>query len=223
MKTQVIVVAAGSGTRFKSTVPKPFVLLKSKPLIAYSLDVFERSPLIDAVIIVGHKDNLNRFEALQRKYKKIKVVVAGGKTRADSVKCGIKVLDRDADIVLVHDAARPFVNEEMIVRLLGALDKYKAAITAVPLKPTIKLVDPKTQTVKETLRRDLLWEVQTPQGFHKHTLVKAHAKKLKAEATDDAILVERMGIKVKVVMGSYQNIKVTTPEDLDIGRALLKI
>jgi 2-C-methyl-D-erythritol 4-phosphate cytidylyltransferase len=220
MKTQVIIVAGGSGTRFKSKTPKSFVLLKGKPLIAHSLKVFEQSKLVSSVIVVGHKDYLNRFGALSRSFKKVWAVVSGGATRAESVKCGLAALDVDTDLVLVHDAARPLIDETMIERLLASLKKNKAAIVAVPVKATIKKVNAKTLTVEETPKRDLLWEVQTPQGFHKDILVKAHAKPFKGEATDDAMLVENLGIKVNVVMGDYRNIKVTTPEDLKVAKHL---
>ena len=220
MKVQVIIVAGGVGTRFKSKVPKSFVLLKGKPLIAHSLSVFQHSKEIDSVIVVGHKDHLSKFGRLSRSFKKISAVVSGGASRADSVKCGLAVADVDTDIVLVHDAARPLIDAAMLVRLMNALRTHKAAIVAVPVKATIKKVNAKTSMVEETLRRDQLWDVQTPQGFHKDVLVKAHAKKFQGEATDDAMLVERLGIKVGVVMGDYRNIKITTPEDLKIAKNL---
>jgi 2-C-methyl-D-erythritol 4-phosphate cytidylyltransferase len=220
MKVQVIIVAAGSGVRFKSKIPKPFVLLKSRPLIAYSLAVFEKAKAIDSVIIAGHKDFLNRFKNLGRTFKKLKVIVPGGATRAESVQCGLAAVDEDATHVLVHDAARPLVDGAMIDRILAALKKDKAVIVAVPVKSTIKRVNPKTMIVEDTPARDLLWDVQTPQGFHKDVLIKAHAR-FKGDATDDAMMVESFGIKVKVVMGDYRNIKITTPEDLNIAKGLI--
>ncbi len=220
----VIIVAAGAGTRFRAKVPKPFVLLKGKTLLSYSLKVFEQSPLVNSVIVVGHKDYLPRFQQAVKPFRKVSVVVAGGATRADSVKRGLSALDQDADIVMVHDAARPFVDQAMIGRLVVALQEHKAAIVAVPVKATIKKVNAKTMIVEETPKRDLLWDVQTPQGFHKNTLLKAHAKIKPGTSTgfltDDAMLVEAMGIKVKVVMGDYRNIKITTPEDLIMARGL---
>jgi 2-C-methyl-D-erythritol 4-phosphate cytidylyltransferase len=220
MNTQVIIVAGGSGTRFKAKIPKSFVLLKRKPLIAHSLTIFEQNKAISGIIVVGRKDCLRRFEALKKSFKKIRAVVSGGATRADSVKCGLAAIEPDAEIILVHDAARPLIDPGMIERLLQALRTNKAVIAAVPVKATIKKVNPKTLAVMETLRRDLLWDVQTPQGFHKDVLVQAHRRAFKGEATDDAMLVERMGVKVKVVMGSYRNIKITTPEDLAIAGGL---
>ena len=222
MNIQMIIVAAGSGIRFGSKIPKALVLLRGKPLIAHSLTIFEQIPAINGIIVVGHNGYLGRFEAVSRRFKKVRVVVAGGKARADSVKCGLAVLDADTDIVLVHDAARPLIDSAIIERLVKALGKNKAVIAAVPVKATVKKVDPKTLGVMETLRRDLLWEAQTPQGFHKDVLVKAHARKFKGEAFDDAMLVEWMGVKVKVVMGNYRNIKITTPEDMTMAKGLMR-
>ncbi len=220
-KVQVIVVAGGLGTRFKSSLPKSLVLLNGKPLAAHSLRVFNAHAGIDSVVLVGAKDYLLRFEKLADGFKKVKFLVAGGATRAQSVQCGLAVIDEDTDIVLVHDAARPLVDKSMVDRLLLALTTNKAAIVAVPVKATIKKVNKKTLMVEETPSRDLLWDVQTPQGFRKGVLLKAHAKPFKGEATDDAMLVEALGVKVKVVMGDYRNIKVTTPEDLHIAKGLI--
>ncbi len=221
MKTEVIVVAAGAGKRLNSKVPKALVLLKGKPLITYSLKVFERTPAIDGVVVVGVDGYLSQFRRLARPFKKVRAVVAGGIKRSDSVKCGLEALSSGTKIVLVHDAARPFIDRAMIDRLLASLKKNKAAIVGVPVKFTVKRVDHKSLDIQATLTRDLLWEAQTPQGFHKDILNKAHAQKFKEEATDDAVLVERMGGKVKMVMGDYRNIKVTTPEDVIIARQML--
>jgi 2-C-methyl-D-erythritol 4-phosphate cytidylyltransferase len=190
-------------------------------MIAYCLKVFEKHPSIDGVVVVGAERFLSRFIRLTRSFKKVRAVVAGGPKRSDSVKCGLKALSSDTDIVLVHDAARPFIDKAMIDRLMAVLKKNKAAIVGVPVKFTVKRVDRKSLDIHATLARDLLWEAQTPQGFHKDVLVKAHARKFKEEATDDAILVERMGGKVKMVMGNYCNIKVTTPEDIILAKQLL--
>jgi 2-C-methyl-D-erythritol 4-phosphate cytidylyltransferase len=223
VKTEVIVVAAGVGSRLNSKVSKALVLLKGKPLVAYSLKVFEDHPGIDSVVLVGAAGHIPQFVRLARPFKKVRAVVAGGLKRSDSVKRGLQVLSPDTDIVLVHDAARPFIDSAMIDRLMAVLKKNKAAIVGVPLKFTVKKIDRKTLDIQETLARDLLWEAQTPQGFHKDILVKAHAKKFKEEATDDAMMVERMGVGVKMVMGDYRNIKVTTPEDIILARQLAGI
>jgi len=221
VKTQVIVVAAGLGRRLNSKVPKALVLLKGKPLISYCLKVFEGHHAIDGVVVVGTSGHLSQFIRLTRPFKKVRAVVAGGALRSDSVKSGLKALSPDTDMVLVHDAARPFIDHAMLDRLFASLNKNKAAIVGVPVKFTVKKVDRKTLNIKETPARDDLWEAQTPQGFQKDILTKAHARKFKEEATDDAVLVERMGCKVKMVMGDYRNIKVTTPEDLKLAQQLL--
>lgn len=221
MRVEVIVVAAGLGKRLKSKMPKALVLLKGKALIAYSLKVFEKHPAVDGVVVVGAKGFLSQFVRLTKPFKKVRAVVAGGILRSDSVKCGLESLSSETKIVLVHDAARPFVDAAMINRLIATLKKNKAAIVGVPVKFTVKKVNCKTLDIEETPARDLLWEAQTPQGFHKDILVKAHAKKFKEEATDDAMMVERIGGKVKMVMGDYRNIKVTTPEDIVLAGQLL--
>lgn len=222
MRVEVIVVAAGAGKRLKAKVPKALVLLKGKPLIAYCLKIFEMHAGIDGVVVVGAGGVLSQFIRCTRSFKKVRAVVPGGVLRSDSVKCGLKALSSDTDIVLVHDAARPFVDVAMIDRLLASLKKNKAVIAGVPVKFTVKKIDRKSLNIKETPERDLLWEAQTPQGFHKDILVKAHAKKFKQEATDDAMMVERMGGKVSMVMGNYRNMKVTTPEDFIFAQQLLK-
>jgi 2-C-methyl-D-erythritol 4-phosphate cytidylyltransferase len=221
VRTEVIIVAAGAGKRLNARVPKALALLKDRPLIAYSLKVFENHPGIDGVVVVGAGGFLSRFIRLTGSFKKVRAVVAGGLKRSDSVKCGLQALSPDTDLVLVHDAARPFVDRAMIDRLIASLKKNEAAIVGVPVKFTVKKIDRKTLDIKETPARDLLWEAQTPQGFRKDILVQAHAKKFKEEATDDAMMVERMGAKVKMVMGNYRNIKVTTPEDIILARQLL--
>ena len=221
MNVSVIIVAAGWGTRLKAGAPKALVLLKGKPLIAYSLGVFQTMKAVNSIVVVGHKDHLKHFEALRRNFKKIRVVVAGGPTRNDSVKCGLAAVDNDADVILVHDAARPLINAQMVKGLLTALKKHKPVIAGAPVKATVKQVNAKTLLIERTLRRDLLWEAQTPQGFHKDVLVKAHQQKFSGEATDDAMLVERLGVGVKVVMGDHRNIKITTPEDLAIAEGLI--
>jgi 2-C-methyl-D-erythritol 4-phosphate cytidylyltransferase len=222
MKTEVIVVAAGLGKRLNARVPKALVPLKGRPLLVYCLKVFNAHPDIDGIVLVGVKEHLKVFERMALPFEKIRAVIAGGAMRSDSVKCGLKALACDTKIVLVHDAARPFVDRMMIDRLLVSLKKNKAAIIGVPVKFTVKKVNGKTLDIQETPVRDLLWEAQTPQGFHKDVLVKAHARKFKEEATDDAMLVERAGGRVRMVMGDYRNIKVTTLEDFDLARQLME-
>jgi 2-C-methyl-D-erythritol 4-phosphate cytidylyltransferase len=219
--TDVIVVAAGMGKRLGAKVPKALVKLGGQPLVAWSLKVFDKHPNVGSIVVVAAPGFELQFTRLTRLFKKVRAVVPGGLTRRISVKCGLKALSAEADTVLVHDAARPFVDGAIIDRLLTALKKNKAAIVGVPVKCTVKKVG-KSLDIQETLQRDLLWEAQTPQGFHKDVLVQAHRRKFKGEATDDALLVEHLGIKVKMVMGDYRNIKITTPEDMNVAEILVK-
>ena len=150
-------------------------------------------------------------------------IISGGQSRQDSVFKGLKALDRDTKIVFIHDAARPLLSKDLVQRAIASCVKQKAVIAAVPLKPTIKKVNRRSRVVEETLERDSLWEVQTPQVFAKDILLKAHRKFKGQKATDDASLVEQLGVKVKIVMGDYRNIKITTPEDIKIAEALINV
>ncbi len=222
MKVQAIIPAAGSGKRLKSKIPKPLVLLRGKPLLMYSLQVLERCSLIESVVVVGNKNHLGRIRNFISKYrlKKIKHVIGGGATRCQSVFKGLKVLDQDTEYVLIHDGARPLVSLAVVKRAILACFKYAAVIVAVPVKATIKRVT-KNHEIEETPDRRTLWEAQTPQVFKKDIIMKAQKSLRDAKATDDAYLVERMGIHVKVIAGDYQNIKITTQDDLNVANKFL--
>jgi 2-C-methyl-D-erythritol 4-phosphate cytidylyltransferase len=224
MKTQVILVAAGSGTRLKAVKPKALVSLKGKPLVWYSLKAFENCKEITSVIIVGHPDHLPAFQKIVKKapFKKVSMITPGGETRADSVGCGLLCLEKNTETVIVHDAARPFVTQKMIADSVAVMAHQQAAVIAVPVKATIKKADPKNLFVTETLMRDTLWEVQTPQTFRRNVLERAHKEKLCCSATDDAMLVEKLGVKVKIIAGDYKNIKITTAEDLALAALFLR-
>ncbi len=224
MKVQAIIPAAGSGLRLKTKRPKPLVLLKSKPLFIYALRAIGDSPSVESIIVAVAPQRVKIFEELIKKFKlkKIKRVVAGGKTRAESVQNGLKALDRDTDVVIVHDGARPFVTSTLIKQAINLMRTEKAVVVAVPVKSTIKKVDPKNLYVQETLVRDTLWDIQTPQVFKRDVLEEAHRKMLCCEPTDDAVLVEKMGVKVKILKGDYRNIKITTPEDFELAKILQK-
>jgi len=223
-KIQAIIALGGTGTRLKASVPKPFMELNGKPLCVYALDIFEQSPIINSIIVVGHPDKLLDYNDLIRRYhfQKITRVVAGGDTRRESVAHGLAVLDEDTDIVVVHDGARPFVTSEIIRDAVALCGGVPAVVAAVPVKSTIKRVDQDTLNVYETVDRANLWEIQTPQVFTKEVLLKAHAQSWSDESTDDAMMVERLGIPVKVLKGSDRNIKITTLEDLTIAEAFLQ-
>ncbi len=227
MKVAAIVAAAGKGERLKSKVHKPFVALGKDPILLHALRVLDNSNLVGEIIVVAHQADLPKARLLLKKakLKKFKELVAGGKRRMDSVKNGLSAVSEDVDYVIIHDGCRPFIDNKMISSALGAAEIFGAAITGMPVKPTIKEVE-KGNFVAATLKRETLVDVQTPQAFRKDLLLRAYDKALSegaetAEATDDSALVERMGIKVKVVDGSYRNIKITTQEDLRYAKMLM--
>lgn len=225
MKVQAILPAAGLGTRLKTKQPKPLILLNGKPLFVYALLAMERCPAVASVIVAAHEKHLKALEGIVKKFKlkKVKRIVAGGVARFESVRKALSALDSDTDAVVIHDAARPLVDPRLITRAIQALGKNPAVVVGVPVKPTIKRVDAKTLYVEETIPRETLWEVQTPQVFKKEILLKAHELMLESNPTDDAVLVEKIGVKVKMVMGDYRNIKITTQEDLAIAQMLLEV
>ncbi|MDD5311023.1 MAG: 2-C-methyl-D-erythritol 4-phosphate cytidylyltransferase [Candidatus Omnitrophica bacterium] len=227
MKVAAIVAAAGKGERLKSKVHKPFVALGKDPILLHALRVLDNSNLVGEIIVVAHQADLPKARLLLKKakLKKFKELVAGGKRRMDSVKNGLSAVSEDVDYVIIHDGCRPFIDNKMISSVLGAAETFGAAIAAMPVKPTIKEVE-KGNFVAATLKRETLVDVQTPQAFRRDLLLRAYDKAFAegaegAEATDDSALVERMGIKVKVVDGSYKNIKITTQEDLRYAKMLM--
>jgi len=224
MKVQVIVAAGGAGQRLKNRLPKALVHLKKKPLVVYSLNVFQKSSLIDSVIVAAHKNYLAQFKRVVSRYRlsKVKKIIPGGATRRESVANGLKALDSDTDAVLIHDAARPFIGKELIKKTISSLKKERAVIVAVPVTSTVKSADHSGCYVEETLPRETLWEVQTPQAFKKDVILEAHRRVIEKDPCDDALLVERLGIRVKIIPGNYKNIKVTTKEDLMLAESFLK-
>jgi 2-C-methyl-D-erythritol 4-phosphate cytidylyltransferase len=218
-----IIPAGGTGERFGGAKPKPLTDLEGKPVVVRTLEVFAQCACVEGIVLVVHRDWLKDYQdvVLIHKLKKVKAVIVGGDTRTQSVRNGLAFLGVAADVVMVHDAVRPLVTAGIIAAAIDAVKITGAAIAAVPVKPTIKGVDPKSMTVTETLDRDLLWEVQTPQVFDRKVLARAYAED-RDGATDDATLVERIGVKVSVFMGAYTNIKITTPEDLLIAKAFLQ-
>ena len=224
MKVVAVIPAAGKGIRLNNRAPKPLVLLSSRPILFHALRVLSSSKLIDSIVLVVNRNYLGRFENKIKQYnfKKINKVVAGGKSRTQSVKNGLRVVDDDADLVLIHDGARPFIDSKIISNTIKAAKKSGAAVAAVPVKSTIKEIKSSDLSVKSTLKRDDLWEIQTPQVFRKRLILDAYFKSNNTKAFDDASLVEKMGKKVKIVYGSYKNIKITTPEDLLFAKAIIK-
>ena len=215
-----VIVAAGKSERMGG-VEKIFAPISGKPLLAYAIEAFQQSPIIDSIVIVLAKDKVNAGLDFAKKYhwSKVVSVCAGGARRQDSVSKGLNRLGK-VDWVLIHDGARPCVTQDIIERGLEEARESGAAIPAMPVADTIKIVSSDSY-VKDTPPRDKLWAVQTPQVFRFDIISEAH-RKAKDNVTDDASIVENLGHKVKVFRGSYTNIKVTTPEDLIIAEAIIK-
>lgn len=221
-KNVAIVLAAGQGKRMQSKVQKQFLLIKDKPVLYYTLNAFECSPVISEIILVTGKDEIEYCQQeIVEKYGFTKVckIVAGGKERYHSVHEGIQAID-EADYVFIHDGARPFVTNEIIERAYATVKEDNACVVAMPVKDTIKIADENGFAV-QTPDRKRVWQMQTPQTFEYHLIKNAYEKLMIEEPegiTDDAMVVETMtDHRVKLVEGSYQNIKITTPEDLDIA------
>ena len=221
----VVIVSAGRGSRMKADINKQFLKLKRKEVIAHTIDKFYNNTNIDEIVVVVKEDEAEFFRKNiieKYGYKNIKIAF-GGEERQDSVFNGLKAVNKDCDIVLVHDGARPFVTEEIIKNSIECAKKNKCVIVGVPVKDTIKIIN-KDNEVCDTPNRSTLWSIQTPQVFEYSSIIKAHqrAKEENYYGTDDSMLMEHFGYNVKVVEGSYNNIKITTPEDLKIGEEILK-
>jgi len=218
-----LVLAAGRGVRLKSPLSKPLIDVGGKPVIYYSLRVLNNHPKVDNIIVVCNRDNIKRIESITKKYgfRKVKKFILGGKERKDSVLNAMKSVSLESDYVLIHDAARPVLSKGLVSACIDSARKYGAAIAAVRVKPTIK-VSKDGAWVKSTLERKQLWEAQTPQVFKKELINMGYRGLGNKEVTDDSMLIERLGRKVRLVSGSYSNIKITTPEDLLFIRAIIK-
>ena len=217
-----IILAAGQGKRLKTALPKPLIKIGKLPVIIYSLGSLNAHPDVDEIIIVVSAGNQKAITQAIKRYtfKKVKVFVLGGKRRQDSVDNGLKAVSVNSNWVLIHDSARPFIDQESITQVIAAAKETGAAILGVPVKATIKSIKFKG-IVDKTLERGNLWEIQTPQVFKKEIIFSAYKKYSKKNVTDDASLVEKLGKKVKLVRGSYENIKITTPEDLLFAQAIV--
>jgi len=225
MFVSVIVLAAGKGERFRSAIPKPFVKLAGRPVIEYCLKTFSSLRDVRQVICAVSPEGSCRLRRLVSRLRWPGCrIVPGGARRQDSVRNALRALDPRTDIVLIHDGVRPLVTRATVAAVIREAARWGAAIAAVPAKATIKQAVVKTgrARVKGTLRREELWEAQTPQGFRADLIIKAYAGS-RGSVTDDASLAERMGRTVAIVPGEYANIKITTPEDLIIAEALLRM
>lgn len=225
-KYAAIVLAAGSGKRMNSQVHKQYLIIQDRPVLYYSLKEFEDSAVDEIVLVVGKGEEEFCRREIVDKYgiSKVKAIVEGGKERYHSVFEGLKQTS-DADYVLIHDGARPFVNQDIIRRCMQEVQKYQACVVGMPVKDTIKIAD-EGGYAKQTPDRKNVWMIQTPQTFSYALIYEAYEEMLKTEdaaITDDAMVLERTkGKKSKLIEGSYRNIKITTPEDLLIANVYLQ-
>ncbi|MFD2615241.1 2-C-methyl-D-erythritol 4-phosphate cytidylyltransferase [Paenibacillus gansuensis] len=221
-KLGVVIVAAGRGSRMKTQESKQYLLLQGKPVIVHTLEVFEASPEVDEIVLVVGEQDVDRCKGYVAQYGigKVISVTAGGSERQHSVYRGLECLS--TEWVMVHDGVRPFVKREDLIRCLDGARETGAAVLAVPVKDTIKVVGD-NGVITATPDRRSLWAIQTPQAFRRLELLKAHesAESEGFLGTDDAMLAERAGMQVRVVEGDYTNIKLTTPEDLDWAEFIL--
>ncbi|WP_050606356.1 2-C-methyl-D-erythritol 4-phosphate cytidylyltransferase [Clostridium niameyense] len=224
-KNCAIIVAAGKGKRMKTSICKQFLNLREKPVLYYTLHTFSKSELIDEIILVTLEDKIDYcVNNIIEKYdiNKVTHVIAGGKERQDSVYSGLRKLPKDCNIVLIHDAARPFISEDIINNGIKYAEMYGACTCGVSPKDTIKVKNSKNFS-SQTLNREDLFIVQTPQCFRYDIILDCHEKLRRdnIKVTDDTMVVERYNNSVYLYQGSYDNIKITTPEDLIIGEKIL--
>ena len=222
----VIIAAAGMSNRMGSKINKQFIAIDNKPILVHTIEKFEQCKYIDEIILVSKEEEVDYCrKEIVRKYgfNKVSKIIRGGKERQDSIYNGLMALNENTDIVLTHDGARPFVKVEHIEDGIKGVIEHGACVIGVPVKDTIKVVND-VQVVHHTPKRSLLWAAQTPQCFWTHLIKKGyeHAMNEGIIGTDDSSLVEKMGHDIKMIMGSYDNIKITTPEDIIIAESLSK-
>ena len=226
-----VVLAAGRGTRMGTQTAKQYLELQGKPILVYALEVFEQSAVVDDILLMTDKDHVEYCKKeICEKYgiKKVSAVAPGRKERYESVWKALCILKErgQSGFVMIHDGARPFITDEILKRVYEQVQVQKACVVGMPVKDTIKLIN-KEKQIKESPDRSLVWQAQTPQAFELSLIVEAFERQLKEDCshiTDDAMVVEKqMGVPVYMVEGSYNNIKITTPEDLVIARAFLNV
>ncbi|MDD3270956.1 MAG: 2-C-methyl-D-erythritol 4-phosphate cytidylyltransferase [Syntrophomonadaceae bacterium] len=225
---RVVIAAAGTGSRMKSRINKQYMLLNSRPILSYSLDVFEKYEAVDEIVIVANPRDTEYCEKeIVKKfgYRKVKKIIPGGEQRQDSVWAGLMQLNRDTtDYVAVHDGARPLLTSALLSDLIRQAEEWGAAIPGVYVRDTLKMVD-RDGFVGNTLDRSSTVFIQTPQVFRFQEIYQAYKMALEEgfKSTDDAALFEKYIGRVKVVPGNYNNLKITTPEDLIIAQSLLNL
>jgi 2-C-methyl-D-erythritol 4-phosphate cytidylyltransferase len=220
MLVSAIIVAAGKGARLQRKTPKAFVRVNGRMLVEYSLRAYQASRKVGEIVLVVPERHAPDLSSLFAAFPKLRVIIPGGAERADSVRAGLSGCGSDAGIILVHDAARPLISVRDIDRVIVAARRHGAAILAAPVTDTIKLAA--GSAIVRTVNRTGLWKAQTPQAFSRELLFRAHIGKPAKQATDDSMLAERLGATVRLVPASGDNLKVTTPHDLEIAAWLLE-
>jgi 2-C-methyl-D-erythritol 4-phosphate cytidylyltransferase len=225
MFTSVIIPAAGFGERMGAPVSKQFLSLHGKPILVYTLERFQLCTAVDEIIIAAQQATHAQIEFLIGEFKisKVSHVVEGGRRRQDSVSNALRHINPKADIVVIHDGVRPFIQQKVILESIEKAKAFSAAVVAVRVKDTVKIGNEEGRFEK-TLDRSLLWMAQTPQTFQKQLLLDAYEKATREniEATDDASLVELLNVHPAIVQGSFDNIKITTPDDLDFANLIAR-
>lgn len=227
MKTLAIIPAGGSGRRLGGDIPKQYLMLGGIPILVHTLRAFQEASLVDAIYLILPDEDVKKApQKILSLYNltKVKRILSGGERRQDSVKKGVDLVGSDYDLVIIHDGVRPFISPAIINTAIKEAAQYQAVTVGVPVTDTIKKVNGQ-RCVSETLNRDQLWLTQTPQVFSAPLLKKAYESAYADHyyGTDDAALIERMGEEVIMIMGSYDNIKITTAFDLEWGELILKM
>ena len=217
MKVSAIIVAAGSGSRMKAGKNKVFLTLAGKSILENTVEVFENCPKIDSITVVT--SDVCECKKLLLPYKKVNAIVNGGATRQESVKCGL--LASGGDIAVIHDGARALIRTEEIVAAIDACARFGAAAVGVKSKDTLKKAD-SDGFIEATLDREFIYNIQTPQVFLYDEILEFHKKATGNVFTDDCALAESFGKRIKIVDGSYDNIKITTPDDMEIAEKILE-
>lgn len=223
-KNAAVIVAAGSGTRMGTQIPKQFLEVMGKPILAHTVEKFQENPRIDEIVIVTSESYISFCGNMVKNFGfyKVRAVVLGGATRQMSVMNGIAQVSDDVDNVFIHDGARPLVSDSVITKCADALTDAVACAVGVPMKDTIKYSE-KGEYIDRTVDRSHLWQIQTPQCFRKKLISDCHLRASEEgfEATDDCMLMEHYGEKVALVEGEYENIKITSPQDIFVMEGLL--
>lgn len=226
LKTVAIIPCAGSGIRMSAARAKQFLEIRDRPILALTLEKFQACPLIDSITLVVPMAEIDfcKKEIVERYgFGKVDKVILGGERRQDSVRLGLEASNADFELAVIHDGVRPFIDVVLIERAVNAAKDHRAVIAALPAKDTVKKVD-QAGFVVETYERKNIWLVQTPQVFRFKDIMTAHEKAVSEgweDVTDDASLIERLGIPIKVIQGSEYNIKITTPHDMELGRMFI--